>query len=655
MLLFSKASAQDTIVLNGQPQWQKGMPILDNCFFYDDRNDAPLSFEKILQQQFAFYTDSLRQDKPSMRPLVIQWLRFSIHNSAVTDTIHLWLNPGGHYFMRLYNRNGLLAKSGIYEASVSGFKRASFALSIPPNSSETYWLRTEDRQGKFAPAWMSLETTASFLNNHLESVSNSRLLFLLLSLLTGCLFFITFFAAYHFFLYRDKTFLWYIAYTVSAAFTGLFWIDVRHQFGLFSSFFLDLIFSMFLFFVPVLYSLFIGKMLKLPQQFKKGWKIVKILLVMACIQMLIEFTTIHTGKFLFVDQYGYFVSMIPVTILNIVLLVLTAMSKEKVKWFMFTGLLSMLLLWCLPLIVLSNLRFAMDAVGVVFIFIPFYFLLGLTIEAICFSFALSYRSKLVLNERNNLQKQYAAQLQGELQKRTKELEAQNKVLEEQKLKQVQTAFEKKIAETEMTALRAQMNPHFIFNCLNSIKLYTLENDSQTASDYLSMFSQLIRLVLENSRSEKVTLEKEMETLQLYINLEAMRFKDKVKYQIHIAPDIDQQYIKLPPLLIQPYVENAIWHGLMHKKEGGNIVIDITQTTDYFLLVEIKDDGIGREQAAAYKSKSATKQKSFGLKMTSERLEMINQVYGIKADVQVEDLKDEMKNAKGTKVIIKIPV
>jgi len=655
MLLFSKASAQDTIVLNGQPQWQKGMPILDNCFFYDDRNDAPLSFEKILQQQFAFYTDSLRQDKPSMRPLVIQWLRFSIHNSAVTDTIHLWLNPGGHYFMRLYNRNGLLAKSGIYEASVSGFKRASFALSIPPNSSETYWLRTEDRQGKFAPAWMSLETTASFLNNHLESVSNSRLLFLLLSLLTGCLFFITFFAAYHFFLYRDKTFLWYIAYTVSAAFTGLFWIDVRHQFGLFSSFFLDLIFSMFLFFVPVLYSLFIGKMLKLPQQFKKGWKIVKILLVMACIQMLIEFTTIHTGKFLFVDQYGYFVSMIPVTILNIVLLVLTAMSKEKVKWFMFTGLLSMLLLWCLPLIVLSNLRFAMDAVGVVFIFIPFYFLLGLTIEAICFSFALSYRSKLVLNERNNLQKQYAAQLQGELQKRTKELEAQNKVLEEQKLKQVQTAFEKKIAETEMTALRAQMNPHFIFNCLNSIKLYTLENDSQTASDYLSMFSQLIRLVLENSRSEKVTLEKEMETLQLYINLEAMRFKDKVKYQIHKAPDIDQQYTKLPPLLIQPYVENAIWHGLMHKKEGGNIVIDITQTTDYFLLVEIKDDGIGREQAAAYKSKSATKQKSFGLKMTSERLEMINQVYGIKADVQVEDLKDEMKNAKGTKVIIKIPV
>jgi LytS/YehU family sensor histidine kinase len=200
-----------------------------------------------------------------------------------------------------------------------------------------------------------------------------------------------------------------------------------------------------------------------------------------------------------------------------------------------------------------------------------------------------------------------------------------------------------------------MNPHFIFNCLNSIKLYTLENDSQTASQYLTMFSQLIRLVLENSRSEKITLEKELETLRLYIELEAMRFKDKVKYQIHVSQGIDQQYTELPPLLIQPYVENAIWHGLMHKKEGGNILITITQPTEHCLQVEIADDGIGREQAAEYKSKSATRQKSFGLKMTSERIDMINQVYGIKADVQVADLKDEMNKASGTKVIIKIPV
>ncbi len=655
LLLWGKTPAQDVIVLNGQPQWEKGMPVFEYCFFYEDRNDEALSFEDVQKQPFVFYADSLRHDKPSMRPLEVEWIRFSIRNTSLSDTIHLWINPGGHYFIQLYNAKGLLARAGIYDASVSGLDRTGFAISIPPGNTPTYWLRTEDRQGKFAPSWISLETRYTFLKDRSENVWNSRLLFLLLAMLTGCLFFITLFAAYQFFLYRDKTFLWYMAYTLSASFTGLFWIDIRHQFGIFPLFLSDFIFSIFLFFVPVLYTLFIGKMLKLPQQFKRGWNFVKVLLVIACIQMLIEFTTIRTGRFILTNYYGYFVSMIPVAILNLVLLVLTAMSRGKVKWFMFGGLLSMLLLWCMPLLVFPNLTFKTDTINLVLIFIPFYFLLGLTVEAICFSFALSYKSKLVLIEKNNLQKKYNIQLQEELQKRTTELEEKNKVVEKQKINQVQTSFEKRIAETEMAALRAQINPHFIFNCLNSIQFYTLENDSATASEYLTKFSQLIRLVLENSRSEKIALEKELETLRLYIELEAMRFKDKVNYQINVAPDVDQQFIDLPPLLIQPYVENAIWHGLMQKKEGGNILIEITQPTEDSLQVVITDDGVGRAQAAIYKSKSATRQKSFGLKMTSERIDMINHVYGIKADMKVIDLKDGMNNAIGTKVIIKIPV
>ena len=207
----------------------------------------------------------------------------------------------------------------------------------------------------------------------------------------------------------------------------------------------------------------------------------------------------------------------------------------------------------------------------------------------------------------------------------------------------------------MTALRAQMNPHFIFNCLNSIKLYTLENDSQTASDYLTKFSQLIRLVLENSRSEKVTLQKELETLTLYIELEAMRFKNKVQYQINVPISIDQQYIEIPPLLLQPYVENAIWHGLMHKTEGGNIWVNVSQPKEYILHIEIIDNGIGREMAMANKSKSATRQKSFGLKMTAERLEAINHIYQTNTHVTIIDLQDADGNAAGTKVTIEIPL
>jgi LytS/YehU family sensor histidine kinase len=166
---------------------------------------------------------------------------------------------------------------------------------------------------------------------------------------------------------------------------------------------------------------------------------------------------------------------------------------------------------------------------------------------------------------------------------------------------------------------------------------------------------LIRLVLENSRSKKVTLQKELEALKLYIELEAMRFKNKVQYQINIPATIDQQYIEIPPLLLQPYVENAIWHGLMHKMEGGNIIIDISQLSEHLLHIEITDDGVGREQAATYKSKSATQQKSFGLKMTSERISIINQLYHINAEVIIKDLKDSMNNSTGTKVIIQIPI
>jgi sensor histidine kinase YesM len=122
-----------------------------------------------------------------------------------------------------------------------------------------------------------------------------------------------------------------------------------------------------------------------------------------------------------------------------------------------------------------------------------------------------------------------------------------------------------------------------------------------------------------------------------------------------VPHIDKQYIEIPPLLLQPYVENAIWHGLMHKKEGGKISIDITQPAEYLLHIEITDDGIGREMAMLHKSKSATRQKSFGLKMTSERLDAINHIYKTKTEVKIIDLLDADGNAAGTKVIIEIPL
>ncbi|MBC7569011.1 MAG: histidine kinase [Spirosoma sp.] len=226
---------------------------------------------------------------------------------------------------------------------------------------------------------------------------------------------------------------------------------------------------------------------------------------------------------------------------------------------------------------------------------------------------------------------------------------------ETELREQDAIFQRRLAETEMTALRSQMNPHFIFNCLNSVKLYTLQNDTDRAADYLTKFARLIRLVLENSKAERVTLQNELEALQLYIELEAMRFKQKVQFLIEVSPAVDVQFTTIPPLLIQPYVENAIWHGLMHKPDGGTITILVNQPSDDCLTVVITDDGVGRARAAQLKSKSANQAKSFGMKMTSDRISLINHHYDTQTAVRVRDLVDAGGRPSGTEVVLHIPV
>jgi LytS/YehU family sensor histidine kinase len=162
-------------------------------------------------------------------------------------------------------------------------------------------------------------------------------------------------------------------------------------------------------------------------------------------------------------------------------------------------------------------------------------------------------------------------------------------------------------------------------------------------------------VLENSRSDKVSLDNELETLRLYIEMEAMRFRGKVNFQINTAQNVDKDSIQIPPLLLQPFVENAIWHGLMHKEEGGIIRIEVTQPNDHLLRFDITDDGVGREKAAEFKSKSATQNKSFGMKVTAERIDLINQLYNTSTQVQIIDLKNKNGEATGTKVIVEIPI
>jgi LytS/YehU family sensor histidine kinase len=215
--------------------------------------------------------------------------------------------------------------------------------------------------------------------------------------------------------------------------------------------------------------------------------------------------------------------------------------------------------------------------------------------------------------------------------------------------------QQKMTEVEMQALRAQMNPHFIFNCLNSINRYIVKSDQTTASLYLTKFAKLIRRILDNSNSKTVVLTNELEALKLYIEMEALRFDKKFTYEIKVDSDFSTDSVQVPPLIIQPYVENAIWHGLLHKEENGHLSIRVSMISDTMLQCTIEDNGIGREKAKELKSKTATSRKSLGMQLTENRLGLLNKHAELNASVEIIDLQNGQEMAAGTMVILKIPV
>lgn len=215
-----------------------------------------------------------------------------------------------------------------------------------------------------------------------------------------------------------------------------------------------------------------------------------------------------------------------------------------------------------------------------------------------------------------------------------------------------TSMKQMKAELEMKALRSQMNPHFIFNSLNSVQKYIWENRREDASEYLTRFARLIRLVLENSLHTSITLAEELKALRLYAEMEHRRNNQRFDYSITTAADIDPDKIWIPPLLLQPYVENAIWHGLSPRDEQGKLSITIERTADT-LICTIDDNGIGRKQAALLKTNDPTKT-SLAMNISSQRIAWIQKQTGSIASVNITDkYKDGL--AIGTTVLMTLPL
>ncbi|RXJ52818.1 tetratricopeptide repeat-containing sensor histidine kinase [Gelidibacter gilvus] len=201
----------------------------------------------------------------------------------------------------------------------------------------------------------------------------------------------------------------------------------------------------------------------------------------------------------------------------------------------------------------------------------------------------------------------------------------------------------------LKSLRSQMNPHFIFNALNSVNSFIASNDERTANKYLSDFSQLMRAVLENSDEDFIPLRKEIELLELYTKLEHFRFKDKFDYAITIDDSINIDEYQIPPMLLQPYVENAVWHGLRYKLEKGHLDISIHKKNNTEITITIADDGIGRQQSKVLKTENQKKQNSKGMGNIKKRVAILNEMNKDKVDVFVDNFQDA--EDVGTKVVV----
>ncbi|WP_420321106.1 tetratricopeptide repeat protein [Flagellimonas sp.] len=222
-------------------------------------------------------------------------------------------------------------------------------------------------------------------------------------------------------------------------------------------------------------------------------------------------------------------------------------------------------------------------------------------------------------------------------------------------RQYQSKNEKRVLSLEQNMLRSQMNPHFLFNSLNSIKLYIINNEQKNAVHYLNKFSKLIRKILEASSLKEISLAEELETVELYMNIENIRFSNEIDFKIIVDDNLNVDNIKVPSLALQPFLENSLWHGLSPKGGQKMIHLFVKKKAESHVSIEVVDNGVGREAAQVNKANRVLKRKSVGIRITKERLANFSKDYQNNFDVDIVDLFNDKGESVGTKVILDIPI
>lgn len=338
-------------------------------------------------------------------------------------------------------------------------------------------------------------------------------------------------------------------------------------------------------------------------------------------------------------------------------------SRLAIKWFILSGMTALAISYLI--LTLFSIESQDAKYETLYIFY-----IGILMESLLFALAIGLEQKMLYLEKAEVQKKYILQLeenqsikesinrtlQDELLQSREEIENITAKAQLERTEKLMVKFENRFAQLRLDALRSQMNPHFIFNALNSIKSYFIENNREKAIFYLTKFSKLIRTILENSREDQITLLEELDTLKIYVAIESDRFDNNIEFEVVVDDSINAERVMVPALFLQPFVENSIWHGLSTKKGEKKIAIRVVPfKNEAAIQIFIEDNGVGRKESELKKMESPFKKQSIGLSLTADRLDLFTKKTGKPYRYEIVDLYEEMTGkGTGTKVIIELP-
>lgn len=457
---------------------------------------------------------------------------------------------------------------------------------------------------------------------------------------------------------RQKTFLYYAFYNILLAVSLIYnspYIpvsltnDFRNSSFFPLSWFIQIVYNTFLFF-------FYFEFLELKKYYPRYARhLSRFLLLLSGGSFLLLVFSVYSREIILYRNFFVYGFLPLISILVLTALYVTSRIPNRLKYFIITGVIVYQVFAYIALY-----KTMIQASGVSPIV---FFYIGIIIESTIFMLGLGYKVKLLYLEKiqaqeiiiaeqkanQQLRENHRIELESQLEEKIAELKEALRKNEAEKLHSLTLSFESEISLLKLDALRSQMNPHFIFNALNSIKAYLIDNNKEKAVYYLNKFAKLIRKILEGSRTDSISLEEELETIELYLNIENIRFDNNINFIVNSSDKVNLSTTRLPALILQPFIENALWHGLMLKEGEKNITIDVTSNNGINCLT-ITDNGIGRAKAREISDKKTFKKESLGIQFAQERLNFFNRKYNTAYSFSIFDMYDETAEANGTRVV-----